>query len=182
MKIETGSQHSIGFIHDTLKNHYLIQTIIQEIEENQSSSLLASHSIVKDVELVKALVDAMRDKPHLTKAFRDAIEKSKSNQSSDIIYAANCITILVASQYSFSGQDLSNISIRGANVTNGIFYSTNFTNADLTNVVMRHTILTKAKFHGTNLQGVDFGKLPDLIGHYSPDGKFIASGSYDNTV
>ena len=53
------------------------------------------------------------------------LSRKKAPKSKEAIAAANAITILVASKFSFSGYDLSGIVIPGANLTNGIFHQTN---------------------------------------------------------
>ncbi len=50
--------------------------------------------------------------------------------------------------------------------------------------------LDNCQFVKTDLRNLKYGKYPDFIGHisyvnsiaFSPDGKYLASGSYDNTV
>jgi uncharacterized protein YjbI with pentapeptide repeats len=69
-----------------------------------------------------------------------AIYRTKTDKTSPaVIASANAITVLVGAKQSFSGQDLSNISIYGANVRNGIFHETNFTGADLSYVNLSNT-------------------------------------------
>ena len=55
------------------------------------------------------------------------------------IAAANAITILNMTGFDFSNKDLSNICIKGANLSYGIFEGTNFANAKLQTVVFAGT-------------------------------------------
>ena len=70
----------------------------------------------------------------------------ENKELSSITAAKNAITILVAAKESFSGKDLRNINIKGANIRDGIFHKTDFTGADLTNVDMTNVNITEAKF------------------------------------
>ena len=52
----------------------------------------------------------------------NAIIKTKKDKSiPSIIISSNSITILNSLQFCFSGKNLSNINIKGANLRNGIF-------------------------------------------------------------
>ena len=52
------------------------------------------------------------------------------------------------------------------------------------------SILDKSNFDQADLTKVNFGMLPDLVGHsscvhsvaFSPDGKTVVSGSYDKNI
>ena len=109
------------------------------------------------------------------------------------------MTILNTGHVSFSGLDFSNIQVStlinnkwlGPNIAGGIFGGTNLEKADL-----RGSLLFGSWFQKSNMKGCKFSN-PDLgiakktfKGHtdwvksvsISSDGKFIASGSDDQTV
>ena len=181
----------IGFIHDTIKNYYILEAIQDEITRtNGNSKILSNKSIVADVELVRFIADAARHDLGLTQHLRRALDLTKTDKSERAaIYAANSITILVAARYSFTCQDLSNINIRGANIQNGIFSGADFSGADLSYINLRNIQANDAKFVKTNLKAAKFGVLPDLQHpssvsdvSFSHDGKYIASGSSDGKV
>ena len=77
----------------------------------------------------------------------NAVYNSRNKEKSSAIGAANAITILNTGHYSFSGKDLRDVNIEGAELAGGEFVNTDFTRADLTKVNLRSTILTKAKFN-----------------------------------
>ena len=89
-----------------------------------------------------------------------------------------------------SGYDFSNTSINGANISNGLFHTTNFEGADLTDVQATNCFFVKTNFKSANLSGLNIGIYADLIGHsdkitsvnFSPDGTRIVTGSEDKTV
>ena len=63
------------------------------------------------------IADAALHDDGLKNYLRRAIDFTKEDKSeSAAIYAANCITILVSVGYSFSGQDLSSVNIKGSNL------------------------------------------------------------------
>ena len=180
----------IGFVHDTIKNYYLIEAIKSELKSG-NSNILSSKLIVEDVELIKFIVNIVESDTIFKIALRGLIEQSKTDKSFEVVTsAANAITILVAAGISFSGEDLSNIAIKGANIRNGFFVKTDFTNADLTDVNMTNIYLNDAKLKQTIMGGVKLSIYPDLVGHshyvnsvsFSSDGKYIVSGSSDKSV
>lgn len=180
----SNQQIKIGFIHETIKNYYLVEAIISEIEGKSKSEILSEKSIVHDSELVKMLVLAMKDNSNLTKSFLKAIQDSRRDKSEpSITYASNSITLLVAAKHCFSGCGLSHISVKGANIVNGIFQNASFEKADLTGVNMSNINLTGASLNEAGMSGVNLGILPDLLGHisrvlsvsFSPDGKLVGT-------
>ena len=182
----------LGLIHDTIKNSYLLEAIQDEMRKtNGGSKILSSKSIVADGELVRFIADTAKYDAVFKQYLRQAIDLTKSDKSEHAaIYAANAITILVAANYSFPGQDLRGINIRGADIRNGIFSGADFTGADLSFTNLGNIQADNAKLIKASLKGAKFGILPDLVGHkgevtsisFSGDGKYLASGSYDNTV
>ena len=103
----------------------------------------ASNSIV-----LLLLRDAVNDKRLTTEQLMKLISREKgAEQENDdksvkdvehlnspetfAVAAANVITVFNAVGYDFSGQDLSSISIPGANLSYGMFEGTNFRNANL---------------------------------------------------
>jgi len=183
-KIKMEQAVEIGFIHDTIKNYFLLEAIKDEFEKTEISTTLAAKNIIKDVELIKFIAATIPYDEALEKSLRKAIDLTKTDKFElAVTAAANAITLLVAAQCSFYGEDLSNVSIRGANIRNAIFQYTDFTGADLTNVDLSRCNLVGAKFVKANMKGVDLSVFPDLVGHegdvnevtFSPDGTMIAS-------
>jgi WD40 repeat protein len=157
-------------------------------EENEAGSayskILSAKSIVDDISLVQYISSDMEyeDDLELTKDLRLLIDNTKTDKSAPTICAAaNAITCLVASKYSFSGQDLSDIAIKGANVRSGLFHYTDFTNSDLTGVNFTNSYLCDAKFVGTNMRDIELGirysdsyaNSPVFSIQYSQDGKLL---------
>jgi len=186
----------IGFLHDTFKNYYIVEKICKQLQEGVdnnkiTSPLLSSVSIVEDIALVKFFIEHIGRDELLKESLMNVIKYSKENKSPEsITAAANAITILVGAKHSFSGEDLSNIAIKGANVRNGIFDHASFKGADLTEVDFTNADLNSAILSHAVMQGIKLSIHPDLLGHsspvssvsFSPDGKYIVSGASDKTV
>ncbi len=185
----------LGFLHDTIKNCFLLESIKDELRNsNNTSKILSTKRVVEDAELIRFIADAVKHDESLKNSLRLVINVTKTDKSeSASIGAANAITILVAAGYSFHGQDLSNVNIKGANLRNGWFREVDFTNSDLSYSNLTNIEASSATAIKTDLRGVNLGILPELSGpsghknavycvYFSANRKYIASGSADKTV
>ena len=119
------------------------------------------------------------------------LDLSKQDGFKDLEGPSNVITILNYLNFSFSGLDLSNIKIKNADLDQGMFNETNFSNAEIENTNISRCNLDNCNFQGAKLKNVDLG-IPkaDFLGHkesvnsimFSKDGKYLISGSSDNSI
>ena len=106
--------------------------------------------------------------------------KENISQSHFETAAANAMTILNNTDFSFRDRDLSDVHIKGANLSYGYFKRTNFKNANLQKVNFTGVQLKNTNLERANLQGVDFGEdsclkiLDNSIGSIA----FSSSGNY----
>ena len=81
------------------------------------------------------------------------------------------------------------MSFSNAILNRSVFLDCTFSECDLSNVRLDLSTIESCLFIKSNFTGLDFG-LKILEGHsdsirsvaFSPDGKYIASGSYDQTI
>ena len=126
----------------------------------------------------------------IEKEFNDDITGENYLKSHFDVAAANAITILNMAGFDFSHRDLSNICIKGANLSNGMFEGTNFANANLRRVIFTDAWLKDANLEKANLHSVVFGEDSDLkiwddfiSGiSYSRNGKYLAIEVFDQTM
>ena len=83
------------------------------------------------------------------------------------IAAANAITILKQTGYSFAAMELREISVPGADLSSAIFDRADLSYADLSDTNLSNSSLRRTTLEGTILHGANFGQLPYFI-HDSP--------------
>ena len=159
--------------------------MVKEIEP-QNANPLATLNQSLTPNTIQFLKDAIREKPELQPGLWAIIEASKQDESKAQA-ASSAITVLNAARISFSGRNLQNIRIPGADLSGAILDNTNLENANLSNVN-----LTGAWLHGTNfknalLAGLILGEYPSLLLQdsvgsicYSRDGTLLAAATGNN--
>ncbi|KAJ6254229.1 membrane protein-related [Anaeramoeba flamelloides] len=160
---------------------------------------------------MKFLVEKVQENESFHAYIWSQIKKSKVDQKVSE-YASIGITLLNYARESFTGKDLRKISIKGADLSYGVFDSTNFSGADLSEVNFSNSWLQSADLSMAIMGGVRFDVI-DSRGNeiivfgtktfsedylkfrekntdrngvntvvYSPDGKTLATGSRDKKV
>ena len=158
--------------------------------------------LLEEVPIIRFIGDQLQKKDkkgNTLQAYLFRIILASKKNKKLAMAANNSMTILNAAGCSFAGKDLSEIHAsvkingkqQGPNLVGGVFAGTNFHNADLRGSLLNNTYLVKANLAQARLQGTSFGfPLRTLTGHssgvnsvaFSPDGKTIASASYDKTL
>ena len=182
----------ISFSNDTLRSFLLAKNFKKRIVKGECfPDWIFNRLIIEDVNLIKFLVEVTKENSKLKEISEIAILATKKlKEEKYSTRAANLISILVASNHSFFGKDLSYIKIKGANISDGIFNGCNFDYADLSQVNLNNVKIDEASFYKTNLDRIILDNYTACIGHsnsvnsvaFSPDGKKVVSGSDDNTL
>ena len=191
-KIPPNEEITLSFPHDTIKNFFLTKGFSDKLLlNNEFPEWISQKNITENKNLIRFMVEAIKGSFELGEKSEIAILSTKhSEDPKTITRAANLITILVASNYSFYGKDLSHIKIRGADISDGIFHGCNFDHVDLSEVILNDVKMDGASFHNTNLNGVKLDIYPYIDGNssllssiaFSPNGEKIVSGGKDDTI
>jgi len=157
-------------------------------QEPEPNSPLVWRSFVKESSIIQFLEERVQQKPHFKQLLLDYIEQSKSNKKWRTA-ASNAITILARAGVQFKNADLRGIRIPRADLSYGMFDSSQFQGADLRHVDFRGAWLRQANLSDAQMKDAQFGELP-LLKHdaevrmcvYSPDGKTIAAGLSNHKI
>jgi WD40 repeat protein/tetratricopeptide (TPR) repeat protein len=184
-----------SFIHKSCQEYFiakkLFEEAISEDEEITKDSAINKKLIVKESAIIDFMVDMLsKDREKYCQKLLDIVLKTREDREIGIA-GANAITILNAARFCFSGLDLSETKVSGANLTEAIMDGTILRKADLTNVILERVFFSKdTDLEDCIMTGVRFGELANLKSPiefmesiaYSPDGRIIAVGGLQKTV
>jgi uncharacterized protein YjbI with pentapeptide repeats len=171
-----------------LTNYELLRFIGEEVKFSRDSTFKQA--------LLKSLFnEQLQERERKNKNILSTNEKNNTTinnirtEKSDKVRAAILMSILVAGCHSFRQQDLGDLDLSGAHMRGGFFVKANFKNTRLANVNFRHANIDEAQFKNCEMEGLELRIKPDLIGHgnwvnsvsFSPDGKFLVSGSRESS-
>ncbi|KAF9345391.1 hypothetical protein BGX26_003171 [Mortierella sp. AD094] len=152
------------------------------IEQSLLDSPLGRKNLVDEPSIIQFLMERARQQPEFKDQLLSVIERSKTDKTARVA-AANAITILVRARIQFNGADLRGIQVPGADLSFGMFDSSQLEGADLRKANLRNVWLRQANLSGAQMTGVQFGELPFLqedskvaCSVYSPDGRLLAVG------
>jgi len=161
-------------------------TLMEQVPDINSP--LAWRYFINEPSVLQFLCERVHQEPVFKIQLLDYIEYSKLDEKWRKA-AANAITILVRADVQFNGEDLRGIQIPGADLSNGMFDSTQLQDADLRMVTFRGASLQQADLSGSQMAAVQFGELPFVKEDvavwscaYSPRGDSIASTGVDKIV
>ncbi|CAO3565079.1 unnamed protein product [Mortierella alpina] len=149
---------------------------------------LGWRSFVEEPSILQFLAERVQQEPIFKEQLLTMIEHSKTDKGARIA-AANAITILVRAGVHFAEADLRGIRIPGADLNFGMFEGAQLQGADLRKVNFSNIWLRRADLGESQMAGVRFGEWPYLTedravmcSAYSPDGKSLAVGLYDDSI
>ncbi|KAI8348224.1 WD40-repeat-containing domain protein [Mortierella sp. GBAus27b] len=157
-------------------------------QDSDLDSPLAWRSFINDPSVLQFLEERVQQEPLFKQQLLNCIERSKEDVKWRTA-AANAITILVRVGVQFSHADMRGIRIPGADISYGVFDSTQFQGADLRQVDLRGAWLQNTDFTHAQMTGAQFGELPYLnhdgsarICRFSPDEKRLSVSLNDGTI
>lgn len=179
--LKKNEQGKVSFIDDCLVDYFVSSTrysedieLFQEFQKISSPTQKEKHKhqlfqlpiigrrlFTDQIEKVQQLADRVVKSNLLKASLFNYIELSKTDQRYEVA-ASNSITALNYAKISFSGMDFRRICIAKANLSQGVFDSTNFDNSNLMQVNFRSAWLSNATFKGSLMLGVELGELPFL--------------------
>ena len=161
--IKAESKYIFKFIHKTLKEFYFCEHIFDLVNKDLKQAVECLNSVEFAGE--KVILEFFKDVfIGNSESLLEIVYKSKENPNLARA-AANAITILNFCNYSFSGLDLSCVSIPGANLSNCVMQRTKLSNSNLKGVNFLNAVLDEAVLDSCDLQNANFGERPSLSGH-----------------
>ncbi|KAG0019120.1 hypothetical protein BGZ80_006265 [Entomortierella chlamydospora] len=151
-------------------------------------SPLGKRNLVDERSILQFLTERAQQEAVFKDQLHSIIERSKSDETVHIA-AANAITILVRAGVHFNSADLRYVNIPGADLSFGMFDSSQLEGADLRRVNLRNVWMRQADLRGAQMEGTQFGELPFLkedskvtCSAYSTDGNKYAVGLEDGDI
>jgi len=177
-----------SFVHKSLYEYFTATRLWKAVFESNCLTFWQTRPLTEEQPIIDFLSELYQISPSQDKEARlmKLIEDSR-NPDFSTIASSNAMTVLNAAKVAFSGKNLVNIRIPGANLMGAILDNTNLENADLS-----HVTLSGAWLHGTNfknalLTNVSLNEYPSFLLEnsvsscsYSPDGKILAVTVQDN--
>jgi WD40 repeat protein/ankyrin repeat protein len=156
-----------GFIHESFKEFFIAKQLLADLV--QSSELTPSQV----AHTWNAIL--LPEKPVILRFLKEAITTEAHAHATSLLnewirlkdpenakISANAASLLTHLGQSFSNQDLSGTYLMGANLSGGMFDSTNFTEADCSGVNFSQAWLRNANFTKANLSDTEWGEYPKL--------------------
>ena len=159
LRIDEGQNYA--FLHNALLEYFAAKRLFASAITKASIAFgleINTHLLTDKPEIIRLGVDFLKDNPSFELVLRDILEESKHEVRVETA-AANAITLLVAANKSFAGENLSHIRIRYANVAGGNFEGTDLREADLRDVNISQAWLANAKLSGSCVDRLQTGEL-----------------------
>ncbi len=180
--IRQGEQYR--FIHKSLLDYFVAQELGEQVKQKIEKTLLFNRlNLVEDHAVLGFLAERVKQERILRVRLLECVEHSKTDANFQMA-SANALTVLVRAGVQFNNMDFNGIQVAGADLSYGVFDSTQFEGASLSRVKLRGAWLREANMHKAKLDDVVFGEKPalDLWGAvwtccYSPDGYWLAVGT-----
>ncbi len=171
------------FSHKSMQEYLVARAIcapkFEEITPHPTDEL-NQLSLVNELVILDFLVEQVKAQPSFKAYLHAWIEMSKQVNAPVAVGAANAITVLVRAGIQFNEADLRNICIPTADLSFGVFDSSQLSGANLSGTSLTGIWLRNADLTGARMDGVQFGELPGLrldkrvnACCYSPSGRYL---------
>jgi len=176
----SGGEYS--FVHKSIYEYFVAMRLWKAVFESDYLTFWQVRHLTEERPIIDFLSELYRAS-HSTEKETSLMSLIEHSRQPDfpITASSNAITVLNAARVSFSGRDLHDIRIIGADLTGAILDNTNLENTDLSNVTLAGAWLHGTNFRNALLANLALGEYPSLLlkGEvksccYSPDGKLLA--------
>ncbi len=187
--LRQGSRY--GFIHSGMQAYLVVNAICGP---QSHTGPLNVHAVLNQLYLVDKpdILDLLVERAVQFPAFKNHlyawVEASKITKKIGL-GAANAMTVLVRMGEIFTGANLQNVHIPGADLRYGLFDHADFTGANLSHTQLQGIWLRHARLNATLLQGARFDAIPFLAQKrpaktclYSSNGAYFAVGIEGDTL
>lgn len=159
---------NISFIHKTVQDYFTSRSWISALTSHKrAQTLLGARLATSETGLLQFVTQLYDYTLHHISLMELVLASHGSQRIKQRDYictaAANAVTILNSTRFSFSGKDLSEIDIQGAILDNAMMHNTNLSRANLTEVSFRQAWLEDANMSDATLTGAWFGQQANII-------------------
>ncbi|CAL6095250.1 Pentapeptide_repeats-containing protein [Hexamita inflata] len=158
-----GDSRYYCFIHKSIQEYFAAkggQNSIEQLVNHYDDKLLdcsINTNLITDKGVFDFHKQILQRFPQFNEQLYKIIQLSKTSEKVSIA-AANAITILNYSNYSFQKADFKNIKIPGANLSLAMMEGADLRGANLSNVDFQSAWLQKAKLDGADMNNVELGQ------------------------
>lgn len=156
-------QGNMSFIHKSVQEYFTARGWVSALTTNEAQILLGARLASSETGLLRFVAELYDHSLHLPLTKLVLASQAAKGQPTISTAAANAITILNATQFSFSGMDFSGIDIQGAILDNAMMDKTNLSGSNLTEVSFRQAWLEGANLSNATLSLASFGQQADII-------------------
>lgn len=190
-----------SFVHKSFQEYFIARHLWKELEKlTAKSSILNVKSCInqrllsEEPAVIEFIVNFTNSLPpekanDIKQQLINIVKASKGKDNKALgIASANAITILVYAKVPLSGEDFSDVCIKGADLSNALLDHVCFRGANLQNVNLSRAFLRGVDLQDADLRGIWWGERPTIFHEgvktisFSPDNKLLASGSGDKAI
>jgi len=162
---------------------------LENLEADLGTFMSAAKASLKEQAAVTLVAAKIRSDVEVQQRLFGLVELSKLEDGPIAEAAAMAASLLSVARVPLTHRKWAGVRLRKAMLQNAICSGIDLTNSDLSSSCMQNCNLDGAQVEGCNLKHIDWGRFSPLRGHrevesvaVTPDGRYIVSGSRDETV